>query len=390
MRRRFTNQNINQSGYTDNTNTAYNNYNVIPSNNITMQNTSTPILGQGLDQYGNPITQPVVMQPGQDYQFGNASYVEETPMYQGGGYYNDPRAYQMWNQLNNPQISNNQLDWATTNQMVQPNPNAGAYNVPTSYPPAPSLGNNYNQQNNYSVPQQTTINPNQIMSGDWLKTGQFQTSNTTNSYNLSEPTEEERANMINSTAEDNNNNSTSGRFQFYNPYGGYNVENASFQLGQGIESGNTLQTVGAGLKMVTGLGRNVLSGLGFQRQNEKVMDEYKRQQRNTLTQKNRPQYMQEGGEVSQEQQLVEGVVQALQQGMQPEEVLQALIQQGLDEQTATQLIQSVMQQLQGQQPSPEQQPMMKNGGQYLEKLKNKRIKNYTFNEKTGNYEVEFE
>src|SRR5690554_5115748 len=107
MRRRFRNQNINTTGYTDNTNTAYNNFNVIPSNNITMQNTSTPILGQGLDEYGNPITQPVVMQPGQDYQFGNASFVEETPLYQLGGFYNS------------------ELNWT--------------YDVPSSYPPPPSL-----------------------------------------------------------------------------------------------------------------------------------------------------------------------------------------------------------------------------------------------------------
>lgn len=384
MRRRFNNQNINQLGYTDNTDTAYNNFNVIPSNNITMQNTSTPIVGQGLDQYGNPITQPVVMQPGQDYQFGNASYVEETPMYQAGGYYNDPRAYQMWQQLNNPTVANNQLDWSTTNQMVQPNPNVGAYNVPTSYPPPPTFGNNFNQ--NFTPP--TTGGLNQWNRG--YLTGQGQP------YQ-EQPTEVQQglvdANYPEEVTPQTDPNTTLGRFQFYNPYGGYNVENASFQLGQGIESGNTLQTVGAGLKMLTGLGRNVLSGLGFQRQNEKVMEEYRRQQRNALTQNNRPQYMQEGGEVSQEQQLVEGVVQALQQGMQPEEVLQALIQQGLDEQTATQLIQAVMQQLQGQQqqqPSPEQQTVMKNGGQYLEKLKNKKIKNYTFNEKTGNYEVEFE
>lgn len=369
MRRRFTNQNINQLGYTDNTDTAYNNFNVIPSNSITMQNTSKPILGQGLDQYGNPITQPVVMQPGENYQFGNASYVEETPMYQVGGFINNPQTY-------------------NTLQQLSSNPNVGAYNVPTSYPPTPTFGNNFNQ--NFTP--QTTEGLNQ-----WNRsylTGQGQPpineDNILGNYNVPEPTSEERANMVNPTIESTN--STLGRFQFYNPYSGYNVENASFQLGQGIESGNTLQTVGAGLKVLTGLGRNVLSGLGFQRQNEQVMEEYRRQQRNALTQNNRPQYMQDGGEISQEQQLVEGVVQALQQGVQPEEVLQALIQQGLDEQTATQLIQAVMEQLQGQQqqPTEEQTPMMKNGGQYLEKLKNKKIKNYTFNEKTGNYEVEFE
>lgn len=367
MRRRFTNQNINQLGYTDNTNTAYNNYNVIPSNNITMQNTSAPIMGQGLDQYGNPISQPVVMQPGQNYQFPNATYVEETPQFQNGG----------------------------------------AYNVPTSYPPTPTFGNNFNQPqlNQWNSaylsgqgqpPQLSNVQPNTNV----------QTSNGINQWNEAyltgqgqpyqeQPTEVQQglidANYPEQVTPETSTNPQLGRFQFYNPYGGYSVENASFQLGQGIESGNTLQTVGAGLKMLTGLGRNVLSGLGYQRQNDQVMEEYRRKQREALTQENRPQYMQDGGAVQgQEEQLVQGIVQALQEGAQPEEVLQALMQQGIDEQTAMQLIQAVMQQLQGQQTQQEGQPMMRNGGEYLSKMKGKKIKNYTYNSKTGNYDVEFE
>lgn len=381
MRRKFTNQNINQLGYTDNTNTAYNNYNVIPSNNITMQNTSVPVVGQGLDQYGNQITQPIVMQPGQNYQFQNAAYVEETPQFQAGGFYLNPQTIQMLQQMNTgSQIpTNQQLDWATTNQITQPgynNPNVGTFDVPITAPAQQPFNNNV-----------------QVSSGinEWNQaylTGEGQPQGYSNSYNVPTIT----GDTSNTTSNTNQENTSLGRFQFYNPYGGYNVENASFQLGQGIESGNTLQTIGSGLKILTGLGRNVLSGLGFQRQNEQIMEEYRRQQRNALTQNNRPQYLQNGGEVqAQQQQLVEGVVQALQQGIQPEEVLQALIQQGLDQQTATELIQAVMQQLQtGPEQPTEQQAIMKNGGKYLDMMRGKKIKNYTFNEETGNYTVEFE
>lgn len=366
MRRRFNNNNINQLGYTDNTNTMYNNFNVIPSNNITMQNTSFPVIGQGVDANGNPVSQPVVMQPGQNYQFPNATYVEETPQFQNGG----------------------------------------SYNVPTSYPPTPTFGNNFNQ------PQLNQWN-SAYLSGQGQPpqlNSNIQTSNGVNQWNQAyltgqgdpyqeQPTEIQQGLIDANYPEQgvNQNNPTTqaplGRFQFYNPYGGYSVENASFQLGQGIQSGNTLQTVGAGLKTLTGLGRNILSGLGYQNQNEQVMEEYRRQQREALTQQNRPQYLQEGGAVgNQQEQLVQGVVQALQDGAQPEEILQALIQQGIDEQTAMQLIQAVMQQLQGQQTQPmeQNQPMMKNGGEILSQLKGRKIKSYTLNEKTGNYEVELE
>lgn len=336
MRRRFNNHNINQLGYTDNTNTMYNNFNTIPGNNITMQNTSFPVVGQGLDQFGNPITQPVTMQPGQDYQFGNVSFVQETPQLQGGG----------------------------------------TYNVPTYYPPAPSVANNFNQP--YGI-------------NEWNRaylTGQgqpLQQEPTVVQQGLIDSNYPEVVTPQEDIEVSQNNNQ--GTFQFYNPYGGYSVENASFQLGQGIQEGNTLQTVGAGLKMLTGLGRNVMSGMGYQNRNNQIMEEYRRQQRNAMTQQNRPQMLQEGGEVqmSQEEQLIQGVVQALQEGISPEEVLQALVQQGLDEATATELIQGIMQQMQAP-----QQEVMKRGGEYLSKMKGKKIKNYTYNSKTGNYDVEFE
>lgn len=71
--------NVNYTGYTPGTKTYDNDYNVIPSNNITMKNTPFPVLGIGNNGYIK------TMQPGFDYRFGGASYVTELPMRQFGG-----------------------------------------------------------------------------------------------------------------------------------------------------------------------------------------------------------------------------------------------------------------------------------------------------------------
>jgi Ni,Fe-hydrogenase III large subunit len=66
---------------------------------------------------------------------------------------------------------------------------------------------------------------------------------------------------------------------------------------------------------------------------------------------------------------------------------------GMPEQEAIQMIQEILQELQNgeEQEAPEEgQPMMKDGGSYLEAMKGKTIKNYTYNKNTGNYDVEFE
>lgn len=53
----------------------------IPSANITMQGVPYPVLGVASNG------QQVMMQPGQDYNFGNAEHVDEYPMMQNGGFF---------------------------------------------------------------------------------------------------------------------------------------------------------------------------------------------------------------------------------------------------------------------------------------------------------------
>ena len=69
---------------------------------------------------------------------------------------------------------------------------------------------------------------------------------------------------------------------------------------------------------------------------------------------------QQQGEQDQMQKIVQGVVTMLQQGTNPQEVFQQLVEIGIPEQEAQQLIQTVMSQLQGQ--PQEQEPMMQEGG----------------------------
>lgn len=69
---------INKTGYTPGTPTFNNPLNVIPGGDITMQNTPFPVMAH--PDNGNPV----LMQPGQDYNFENAKYVTEVPMKKGG------------------------------------------------------------------------------------------------------------------------------------------------------------------------------------------------------------------------------------------------------------------------------------------------------------------
>jgi hypothetical protein len=227
-------------------------------------------------------------------------------------------------------------------------------------------------------------------------------------------------------------------YQFFNPYSGFDIPTAASMLGSSIENKNAFGIVTSGAKLATGLGRNILGGMGQQRVENRVMKNYYDNQRDVVTQANRPRAFQEGGQMNQEEQMMQEVAQMLQQGAQPEEVMQALMQQGMSQEQAMALIQAVMQSqqsmmqeeqimqmvaqalqqgtppeqilqelisngipeeqamqilemvMQQMQPPQEEQPMMKNGGEYLEMMKGKKIKNYTFNKDTNSYEVEFE
>lgn len=83
--------------------------------------------------------------------------------------------------------------------------------------------------------------------------------------------------------QDNYNFDPSGKIQFFNPYGGVDLSSAAGFLGQSIENKDTLGTVASGLKLATGLGRDIFGAIGEQRRSNQVMKDYYNRQRNDLT-----------------------------------------------------------------------------------------------------------
>ena len=202
---------------------------------------------------------------------------------------------------------------------------------------------------------------------------------------------------------------TAQPFQSNNYFNGISIPQAAGYLGESIANKDALGIVTSGTKLAAGLGRNILSGMGSQNRENQIMKQYTEEQRNVLTQANRPAqlrdqgygedmgyyYGQEGGQIGEaptasgQEEMIMQVAQALQQGADPQEVLQQLIQSGVPEEQAIQLIEGIMQQMQQEVPQQEQ-PMMQNGGEYLNQIKGKRIVDYKFNPETGNYDIEYE
>lgn len=165
---------------------------------------------------------------------------------------------------------------------------------------------------------------------------------------------------------DNNPQNQNYKQQFFDVYGGIDIPTSAYTLGEGIETGNTLETVGSGLKLLTGLGRNAFAGAGNARRNNFILKDAQEKYRDSLTPD--AQSFQMGGEMMPPPQEVDPnqVAEALQQGADPNEVLQMLMESGMSQEQATQLIEQIMQQLQSQQPTEE--AVMQDGGKKYKAL----------------------
>ncbi len=209
------------------------------------------------------------------------------------------------------------------------------------------------------------------------------------------------------------------RFPFLYP-GGSDISTEIYTLGRGLglekgTQGRGLMIAGSAGAALFDVGRNLTSGIGYSKANQAVDDWYRDQQygagsrrygytaapqtRNTNNQGVMPFEdgglfkFPDGGEMMSEeqmaqegpmpamnqapqqdimQQMVQGVAQALQQGQSPEQIVQALTQQGIPQEQAVQLVQQVIQMMQQQSPQEqapqEEQPMMKNGGVFKYKV----------------------
>ena len=176
-------------------------------------------------------------------------------------------------------------------------------------------------------------------------------------YNTMNGNYDDSGNAIDTSGKHGYGQNTPTNFEFFNPYATPSVETAAYTLGQGIENGNTLETAGSGLKLLTGLGRNAFAGAGQARRRNYVMQDYQNRAReasvpaNQYIGKEGGYYFQDGGgmppQQDQGQNMAQQVAQALQGGADPQQVLQQLVQSGIPQDQATQLITSMLQQLQG-------------------------------------------
>lgn len=298
------------------------------------------------------------------------------------------------------------------------------YNIPANIRSNPMLLAGYilNQQLNTPTEQNSTETSTDTATSNTVETGATNTTNNmtpeqasmyaaiagTPMVGVAAPSVQAAQTAM--TGLDNTSTETApdGRFQFYNPYKGVDIPTASYLFGRNIGKGNVAGSIFSGLKVGLGTARNILSGVANQRTEDRAMQSFWDNQRKTVTGENTPTYYEDGGMQAPNeaqtadpiQQVMEGVAQALMQGATPEEVLKELLNIGMPEKEATEMIQYVMQTLNSQQqvgqsaqqeaPPTQEQPIMKNGGQYLDKLKGKTIKNYKLNPDTGNYEVEYE
>lgn len=152
--------------------------------------------------------------------------------------------------------------------------------------------------------------------------------------------------------------------QFANPYGGVDLNAASALFGQSLQQGDALMGVASGAKLGLGLARNFMSGYAAGKDRNRVLNDYSSNMRNAMTGAETPVQFQEGGTANEQDQLLQQVMAMLQQGAQPEQIMQELINAGIPEQEAMQAIQMVMQQYQApqQEQVPQEQQMMQEGG----------------------------
>lgn len=161
--------------------------------------------------------------------------------------------------------------------------------------------------------------------------------------------------------------------QFFNPYGGVDLNSAASIFGQSLQSGDALSGVASGVKLFAGLGRNFMGGFAAGKAREEAIADYEKNRRNAMKGATRPTamgqdggtfYAQEGGEMQQNP-MLEQILMMLQQGTTPEQVLEQLISSGIPQEQAIQAIQRVMQSAQQEaQAMPQEEVMMQEGGMF--------------------------
>ena len=251
----------------------------------------------------------------------------------------------------------------------------GMFNQPSYTPPA-DLGFNQGEQyyglgrdKNYV----SAISPKSLTaSEDWTKNNPLPQGVISKELGLETP-------LMDKYTEENlkNNESKSSTqqdpIQFFNPYGGVDLNSAASIFGQSLQSGDALSGIASGLKLATGLGRNFMGGFAAGKAREEAIADYEKNRRNAMTGAKNPTalgqdggtfFAQEGGEMQQNP-MLEQILMMLQQGATPEQILQQLISSGVPQEEAIQAIQMVMQSAQqNAQAMPQEEVMMQEGGMF--------------------------
>jgi transcriptional regulator CtsR len=330
---------VNRTGYTPGYSTEKNPVNFIPSENITMANTPYPLHATPLDQNGNPIGNSVVMQPGEEYRFGGASYVAETPMFGHGGEKNDwisakisKLVHEGYPQKQAVAIAYEMYDNVHGNGGYQlPMYQAGKkdYNFGNTFAGSnfakPKFGADPNIQSpadfSASLNKVTEINPGEHglgkdpnyvnpLSPESLTAGQDFKKKTDEMGKAAGLPQTFSPNVFGAEVEDTKTETTGlpkpdikadQPFQFFNPYSGVDIPTAGVMFGQSLENKDTLGAIASGAKVALGTARNILGGMGQARRENYVKQQYAEKQREGMTGQGREQmarfggYYQEGG-----------------------------------------------------------------------------------------------
>ena len=231
---------VDPQGFLDSNSENFTPFKVIPSNNITMEGVSENIVAFPLSESGQ-VMGSKLMQPDENFTFPDASSVLEIPqsefekMMAGGEF-----------------------------PMFQSGGGVGIAGIQALELQAEEANKKLEEQ-----AQQ--------------ERDQFQTQFKADTLELATPKEENKEFV------------DSGNVDLFNPFGGFDIPTAAFKLGQGIESGDAEDIAFSGLKLGTGLARNFFSGLGQERRNQFVVDNFNEQQRENLT---RTETLQEGGQLT--------------------------------------------------------------------------------------------
>lgn len=380
---------INKTGYTPGYDTEKNPVNYIPSEDITMANTPYPLYATPLDESGNPIGKGMTMQPGGEYKFPGAAYVAETPMFAKGGEKSDWISAKISTLVKEgyPQKQAVAIAYSMYEDIKKENggfqlpmyQTAGKYSFTNNFPGSNFPKPKFSADPNIATPEQfseqmnkiTEVNPAKYvspLSEESLTAGKDFKKRTDEINKAAGLPQNFSKNIFGETTTENTEDKSKVAppdikggepFQFFNPYGGFDIPTAASTLGSSIEGGDTLGTVASGLKLATGLARNFFGGMGQERRRNFLIKQEAEKQKEGMVGTGKEQimegkfggYYQDGGmEQPQGGDVQQQVVQALQQGMSPEEVMQQLVQMGMPEEQAMSLIQGIMQQMQGSTP----------------------------------------